>query len=236
MKKLFICLSLTVFLISCNVKENDSINEEIKVINDTFTKLPFITDGSKTFPPLHDMPTFDKDPELTRKEKDYEIKKHKFVDKAKILGYDLNIIIMQCSDTLFQQPRYDNKSRGDYNSVTSYKRKEDDSLFSTPIRDFLNNKKSIIHFNLSAISNRGNYKLVSIKELPRTISSDWPSYEFNYGGFLRFSRVYFSWDMKYAIYEYYYFFRVDDCNCHLIYCEKINGKWQIKKTVSTMIA
>ena len=218
MRKLVI-LGLFITTISYQNKFESEINREIQVINDIFLQIPekitFYNYNTPIPPP----------PPLISSEYDtplYEKLMNEYELELKKIDYDTSIVILVFYDTLISgNTKIDHLEH--YLNDTTY------GDYSSILNSLIRNEKEPFIVDLNSITQTGKYRLKYYSEFPQGKQFFREEYNFNFGGFLLLSRIYFNETYDMALLYCEYACGIDCSTGNIILLEKVDTKWTIQE-------
>jgi len=222
----FIFNIFVIFLYTCQLQINSDIEKEIDVINDIFPELAQelpIYHVNEIIPPPPPAPIYNDKLEIvgydsTTSEKAM-LKYKKEVEERKKLNIDTTYLVIAISDTLISRENY---SR-DLERIKS-ERSEYDELISI----YRKGNKEKRKIGIDKLRKFDKYKLIYSSELSR--EKHYSEYQFEFGGELQFSRIYFNTENNRALFYCSYYCGRDCGSGNMIFLKKSNNKWIIEET------
>lgn len=212
-------LGLFTAVISCQNKFEPEIDKEIQVINDIFLQIPeeiTFYNYNTPIPPPPPPTSSGYDTALYEKlMNEYELKLQK-------IDYDTSIVILAFYDTLISGNRKIDYLEHHLNDTTY-------GEYSPVFNSLIRNEKEPSVVDLNSITRTGKYELKYFSEFPQGKQFFREEYNFNFGGFLLLSRIYFNENYDKAVLYCQYACGMDCSTGNIILLEKVDTKWKIKE-------
>lgn len=222
MKFKILLIGLLTIICSCNNLIDKELEQEIEVINEI---MPSLTNYIPIYklhptPPLPPRPILNEYGEIIEMDTVELEKQLKIYNEAVKKIQHISTIYIALFDTLTNNSTI----RIDSSFVET-----DDPEYSLIIRKIIDNKKEVKKIDVGKIMDFDNYSFKNLSEFPLGEEIFKKNYDFNFGGIITFSRIYFNETYSKATLYCTY-----DCgrNCftgNLLFLENINNKWTIKE-------
>lgn len=220
-------ISLTIFLVlSFSIQaRTSSVDKELNVINDIFIelaqKLP-IYHVNDLIPPPPLPPIYNENNEIVGFDslayKNQQIEYDKALDILRGKNIDTTYMVVAISDLMISKGRYSD----DFNVLES-KRNDYDEIITLYKSGIKKDKR----FQIEKINEIERFEFMYSSDLPRNVSMSEYQLDFQFGGILSFSRIYFNADKNRALFYCSYYCGEDCGTGNMVFVKKLNNKWVI---------
>lgn len=227
--KQIILIVLFISLFSCQ-NENE-IDKEIEVINDIFLQISeyvrfynFNVPIPPPPPPLYN----EKGEFIGIDTVEQKVILRNIENELKVRNIDTSKFIVAVFDTLVDNDHF--KLTEDYLLDTIFKN------YNFISKSIIENTKSPFKFELNEIKDKGKYELRYYSEFPSGRQVFREKYNFNFGGVITLSRVYFDENYNNAIIFCDYCCGIDCWTGRVLFLQRVESKWRIVNSKLLWIA